>query len=60
VKMLNVLTIVFIVAGHYEERKLHFSSMEECLAAQHALNHSTDVPSQQTDQERIAYRCDPN
>ncbi len=58
--MLNVLTIVLIVAGHYVERKLHFSSMEECFAAQRALNLSTDVPSDQTDQERIAYRCDPN
>jgi hypothetical protein len=58
--MMNVLTIVFIVAGHYVERKLHFSSAEECLVAQRALNHNTDIPSQQPDQERVIYHCDFN
>jgi hypothetical protein len=36
--MMNVLTIVFVVAGHFVERKLHFQSTEECLVAQRALN----------------------
>jgi hypothetical protein len=58
--MMNVLTIVFMVAGHSVERKLHFSSTEECLVAQRALNHSTDVPSEQPDQERVIYHCDFN
>jgi hypothetical protein len=59
-KMMNVLTIVFIVAGAPVERKLHFSSTEECLVAQRAPNHSTDAPSKQPDQERIIYHCDFN
>jgi hypothetical protein len=58
--MMNVLTIIFIVAGHNVERKLHFSSAEECLLAQRALNHSKDVPSEQPDQDRVIYRCDFN
>ncbi len=56
--MMNVLTIVFIVAGTNVERKLHFASTEECLVAQRALNHSKDVPSEQPDQERVIFRCD--
>ena len=58
--MMNVLTIVFIVAGTNVERKLHFSSTEECLLAQRALNHSTDAPSEQPDQDRVIYYCNFN
>jgi hypothetical protein len=60
VKMMNVLTIIFVVAGHNVERKLHFPSTEACLVAQRALNHSEDVPSEQPDEERIIYHCDFN
>jgi hypothetical protein len=58
--MMNVLTIIFMVSGHNVERKLYFSSTEECLVAQRALNHSKDVPSEQPDQERVIFRCDFN
>jgi hypothetical protein len=58
--MVNVLTIVFVVAGHFVERKLHFQSTEECLVAQRALNHSEDIPSEQPDEQRVVYHCDFN